>query len=92
MRNFRQYMHLVQYLLLPDDTTFRVYQEYVSPGAQKSTWFSIAGTIEELREFATILEEDGSKNAKELRGKILAEIPRFEEGEIVSYPVQFSKL
>ncbi|EPS37615.1 hypothetical protein H072_8675 [Dactylellina haptotyla CBS 200.50] len=64
-----------------DDTYFRVYQEYISPGYRTSTWVSVAGTIDELRDFAHRLGQEGSRNAKELQGKVLAAIPRFEEGE-----------
>ncbi|KAJ6264851.1 hypothetical protein Dda_1004 [Drechslerella dactyloides] len=64
-----------------DDTHFRVYQEYISPGYRTARWISVAGTIDELRDLAARLGEEGSRNAKELQGKILVAIPRFEEGE-----------
>ncbi|KAK6350659.1 hypothetical protein TWF718_003844 [Orbilia javanica] len=64
-----------------DDTYFRVYQEHISPGYRNATWVTVAGTIEELKDLADRLAQEGSKNAKDLQGKILAAIPRFEEGE-----------
>ncbi|KAK6349635.1 hypothetical protein TWF696_005917 [Orbilia brochopaga] len=64
-----------------DDTHFRVYQEYISPGYRTARWISVAGTIDELRDLAERLGQEGSRNAKDLQGKILAAIPRFEEGE-----------
>ncbi|KAK6534770.1 hypothetical protein TWF281_006071 [Arthrobotrys megalospora] len=64
-----------------DDTYFRVYQEHISPGYRNATWIAVAGTIEELKDLVERLAQEGSKNAKELQGKILAAIPRFEEGE-----------
>ncbi|KAF3919176.1 hypothetical protein AA313_de0201594 [Arthrobotrys entomopaga] len=64
-----------------DDTHFRVYQEHISPGYRNATWISVAGSIEELRDLADRLAKEGSRTAKELQGKILAAIPRFEEGE-----------
>ncbi|KAF3925632.1 hypothetical protein ABW21_db0207037 [Orbilia brochopaga] len=64
-----------------DDTYFRVYQEYISPGYRTARWISVAGSIDELRDLAERLGQEGSRNAKDLQGKILAAIPRFEEGE-----------
>ncbi|KAK6521624.1 hypothetical protein TWF506_001837 [Arthrobotrys conoides] len=64
-----------------DDTYFRVYQEHISPGYRNATWIAVAGSIEELRDLAERLAQEGSKNAKDLQGKIMAAIPRFEEGE-----------
>lgn len=64
-----------------DDTYFRVYQEHISPGYRNATWIAVAGSIEELKDLADRLAQEGSKNAKDLQGKILAAIPRFEEGE-----------
>ena len=66
-----------------DDTHFRVYQEHISPGYRNASWISVAGSIEELRDLADRLGKEGSRTAKELQGKILAAIPRFEEGEQV---------
>ncbi|KAK6541569.1 hypothetical protein TWF694_007373 [Orbilia ellipsospora] len=64
-----------------DDTHFRVYQEHISPGYRNASWISVAGSIEELRDLADRLGKEGSRTAKELQGKIMAAIPRFEEGE-----------
>ncbi|KAL7273771.1 hypothetical protein RUND412_003348 [Rhizina undulata] len=64
-----------------DDTPFRLYRES-NPALKTSTWISIAGTIEEIQAVAKDLEEeDGSKHALALKERLLADIPRFEEGE-----------
>lgn len=67
-----------------DDTAFRVYRES-NPAGTNRTWFSVAGTIEELRTLANKLEtKDGGPKAKKLAQKVLQAIPRFEAGEEVS--------
>ncbi|UKZ59197.1 uncharacterized protein TrAtP1_000516 [Trichoderma atroviride] len=64
-----------------DDTAFRVYRESNPAGANR-TWWSVAGTIEELRALAEKLEtKDGGPKAKKLSQKILQAIPRFEVGD-----------
>ncbi|KAK1245238.1 hypothetical protein MKX08_004867 [Trichoderma sp. CBMAI-0020] len=64
-----------------DDTAFRVYRESNPAGANR-TWWSVAGTIEELRALAEKLEtKDGGPKAKKLSQKILQAIPRFEAGD-----------
>lgn len=64
-----------------DDTPFRLYRES-NPALKTVTWISIAGTIDEIRAVAKDLEEeDGSKHALALKEKIMAAIPRFEDGE-----------
>lgn len=66
-----------------DDTGFRVYRESNPQGANR-TWWSVAGSIEELQALATKLEtNDGGPKAKKLSQRILAAIPRFEAGEEV---------
>ncbi|PHH85113.1 hypothetical protein CDD83_875 [Cordyceps sp. RAO-2017] len=68
-----------------DDTHFRVYRES-NPAGMKRTWWSVAGTIDELKILAQKLEaKDGGKKAKALSQKILSVIPRFEAGEEVSF-------
>jgi hypothetical protein len=72
-----------------DDTPFRLYRES-NPALKTSTWISIAGTIEEVQAVAKDLEEeDASRHAIALKDKILAAIPRFEEGEIVRITLNF---
>ncbi|PSN70899.1 hypothetical protein BS50DRAFT_584474 [Corynespora cassiicola Philippines] len=64
-----------------DDTAFRVYRES-NPALKNVSWWSVAGSIEELRELAKKLEEeDGTKEAKALSERMLNAIPRFEATE-----------
>ncbi|KAG9254911.1 uncharacterized protein F5Z01DRAFT_59379 [Emericellopsis atlantica] len=64
-----------------DDTAFRVYRESNPAGTQR-TWFSVAGSIEELAALADKLEKkDGGPKAKRFASKIIAALPRFEAGE-----------
>lgn len=66
-----------------DDTHFRVYRES-NPAALKRTWINVAGTIDELRDLAYKLLDDGGQKARVLSGKMLQAIPRFEATEEVS--------
>ncbi|KAJ4366814.1 hypothetical protein N0V83_007339 [Neocucurbitaria cava] len=64
-----------------NDTYFRIYRES-DPKLKKVQWFSVAGSIDELRVLATKLqEEDGHKEAKALSERMLNAIPRFEASE-----------
>ncbi|KAM0252513.1 hypothetical protein ACHAQJ_007688 [Trichoderma viride] len=64
-----------------DDTAFRVYRES-NPAGSNRTWWSVAGTIEELKALADKLEtKDGGPKAKKLSQKILQAVPRFEAGD-----------
>ncbi|KAL7821555.1 hypothetical protein V8C44DRAFT_12778 [Trichoderma aethiopicum] len=64
-----------------DDTAFRVYRES-NPAGTNRTWWSVAGSIDELKALAEKLEtKDGGPKAKKLSHKILQAIPRFEAGE-----------
>jgi hypothetical protein len=66
-----------------DDTAFRVYRESNFSGAQR-TWWSVAGSIEELQSLAEKLEtKDGGPKARKFAQKIRAALPRFEAGEDV---------
>jgi hypothetical protein len=66
-----------------DDTAFRVYRESNPAGTQR-TWWSVAGSIEELKALAEKLEtKDGGPKAKKFATKILMALPRFEAGEEV---------
>ena len=66
-----------------DDTNFRLYRES-NPALKTVTWRSVAGSIDDLRQVATRLEDEGSQAARKLRDSITAAIPRFEAGEDVS--------
>lgn len=66
-----------------DDTAFRVYRES-NPAGTNRTWWSVAGSIEELRALAEKLStKDGGPKAKKLSHKMMQAIPRFEAGEEV---------
>lgn len=72
-----------------DDTAFRVYRESNPAGANR-TWWSVAGSIEELRALAEKLDtKDGGPKAKKLSHKMLQAIPRFEAGEEVRACVRY---
>lgn len=61
-----------------DDTAFRVYRES-NPAGFTRTWWSVAGSIEELRALAEKLEtKDGGPKATKLAKNMLDAIPRFE--------------
>ncbi|KAG4305940.1 hypothetical protein PORY_000850 [Pneumocystis oryctolagi] len=70
------------WLIEGNDTPFRVYRESKSlSGSVK--WKSIAGTVEELRQYALSLSNDPSLNAIALVSKILNQVcPRVEKAQI----------
>lgn len=66
-----------------DDTSFRVYRD---GDRYRKTWhwYSVAGTIDEVKELANKLEEvDGTQAARRLAGRITNAIPTFEATEEV---------
>ncbi|KAK6950211.1 hypothetical protein Daesc_008537 [Daldinia eschscholtzii] len=64
-----------------DDTHFRVYRES-NPQGFNRTWWSVAGSIDELKSLAEKLQKsDGGPKAKKLAHKMLAAVPRFEATE-----------
>ncbi|KAF2463734.1 uncharacterized protein BDR25DRAFT_106767 [Lindgomyces ingoldianus] len=64
-----------------DDTAFRVYREG-NPALKNIPWWTVAGSIDELRVLAQKLEnDDGTKEAKALSERMLNAIPRFEATE-----------
>ncbi|KXX80488.1 hypothetical protein MMYC01_202457 [Madurella mycetomatis] len=64
-----------------DDTSFRVYRESNPAGIQR-TWWSVAGSIDELKTLSEKLEtQDGGPKAKAFSKRILNSIPRFEATE-----------
>jgi hypothetical protein len=65
-----------------DDTHFRLYRES-NPALKTNTWWSVAGTIPEIKEIAENLEKERSQNSKKLSERIKLAIPRFEGGEDV---------
>jgi hypothetical protein len=65
-----------------NDTHFRVYRE-TNPGTKNVAWWSVAGSIDELRALAKVLdEEDGAKEAKSLSERMINACPRFEASEV----------
>lgn len=81
-----------QYYLIEgqDDTPFRLYREG-NRNLKNITWWSVAGTIDELRDVSAKLQEDGAQSSRRLSEKILAAIPRFEATEEVRLsPVEIS--
>lgn len=65
-----------------DDTHFRLYRES-NPALKTNTWWSVAGTIDEIREVGEKLEQEKSQHSKKLSERIMHAIPRFEGGEEV---------
>ena len=64
-----------------DDTSFRVYRESNPAGLQR-TWWSVAGSIEDLRALNHKLETvDRGPKAKTFAKRIVNSIPRFEATE-----------
>ncbi|KAK3302490.1 uncharacterized protein B0T15DRAFT_543076 [Chaetomium strumarium] len=64
-----------------DDTSFRVYRESNPAGLQR-TWWSVAGSIDELKALAEKLENrDGGPKAKTFAKRIMNSIPLFEATE-----------
>ncbi|KAI9784950.1 MAG: hypothetical protein M1839_001146 [Geoglossum umbratile] len=63
-----------------DDTYFRLYRES-NPALKHNTWWSVAGSIEDLKAVAQQLVDDGSQAARRLSEKIKSATPRFEATE-----------
>ncbi|KAL2865667.1 uncharacterized protein BJX67DRAFT_169844 [Aspergillus lucknowensis] len=63
-----------------DDTHFRLYRES-NPALKHVTWWSVAGTIPELKAVAEKLEAEKGTNSKKLSERIKNSVPRFEGSE-----------
>ncbi|GAW21777.1 hypothetical protein ANO14919_113020 [Xylariales sp. No.14919] len=64
-----------------DDTHFRVYRES-NPAGFSRTWWSVAGSIDELNTLCDKLQTvDGGPKARKLAQKMQAAVPRFEATE-----------
>ncbi|KAK1756084.1 hypothetical protein QBC47DRAFT_179578 [Echria macrotheca] len=64
-----------------DDTSFRIYRES-NPAGINRTWWSVAGSIDDLKALSQKLETvDGGPKARALAKKIMMSIPRFEATE-----------
>ena len=68
-----------------DDTSFRVYREKLLEKGTKAQWYSVAGSLEELKVLAGKLQEDGTQAARRLSDRITNALPRFEATEEVLY-------
>ena len=66
-----------------DDTEFRLYRESNAKLKHKE-WWTVAGSIDELKFVSTRLDEDGSQAARRLSERITLAIPRFEATQDVS--------
>ncbi|CAK7221477.1 hypothetical protein SCUCBS95973_004513 [Sporothrix curviconia] len=65
-----------------DDTAFRIYRESNPAGFINRTWWSVAGSIDELKVLIERLEtHDGGPKARKLAKRLSDEIPRFEATE-----------
>ncbi|CAK7226044.1 hypothetical protein SBRCBS47491_006092 [Sporothrix bragantina] len=65
-----------------DDTAFRVYRESNPAGFINRTWWSVAGSIDEIKVLIERLEtHDGGPKARKLAKRFSDEIPRFEATE-----------
>lgn len=66
-----------------DDTAFRVYRES-NPAGVNRTWWSVAGTIDDLKALTEKLDTtDRGPKARALSRRITSSIPRFEATEEV---------
>ncbi|PYI10011.1 hypothetical protein BO78DRAFT_361874 [Aspergillus sclerotiicarbonarius CBS 121057] len=63
-----------------DDTHFRLYRES-NPSLKNVSWWSVAGSIPELKAVADRLDTEKSIHSKKLSEKIRNSIPRFEGSE-----------
>ncbi|EJT72711.1 hypothetical protein GGTG_09570 [Gaeumannomyces tritici R3-111a-1] len=63
----------------PEYTSFRIYRESNPAGFQR-TWWSVAGSIEEVHALTgKLLTADGAPKARKLGQKLQEQIPHFEE-------------
>lgn len=68
-----------------DDTHFRLYRQSKLE-LKTDTWWSLAGTIDELKAVAGSLAEEKPRSAKDLSKKLFESVPRFEGSEEVCFP------
>ncbi|KIV85703.1 hypothetical protein PV11_01364 [Exophiala sideris] len=64
-----------------EDSYFRIYRENDGRTAKTNTWFSVAGSIEEVNSLADKFAEEHGQNSKLVSDKLRQAIPRFEAGE-----------
>jgi hypothetical protein len=71
-----------------DDTSFRLYRES-NPALKTHTWWSIAGSIDELKAVSQSLEQDGSQISRRLAQRITNALPRFLATEEVRLNIYY---
>ncbi|EXJ80415.1 hypothetical protein A1O1_08560 [Capronia coronata CBS 617.96] len=64
-----------------EDSHFRIYRENDGRTAKTNTWFSVAGSIEDVKALADKFGEEHTSNSKLIADKLRSAIPRFEAGE-----------
>ena len=64
-----------------EDSNFRVYRENDGKTSKTNTWFSVAGSIDEINALADKFAEEGTLNARQNADKLRSVIPRFEANE-----------
>lgn len=64
-----------------EDSFFRVYRENDGKTSKSNTWFSVAGSIDEINALADKFTEEGTQNGRLNADKLRGAIPRFEQGE-----------
>ncbi|RMZ83730.1 hypothetical protein DV738_g958, partial [Chaetothyriales sp. CBS 135597] len=65
-----------------EDSRFRIYRENDGRTAKSNTWFSVAGTIDEVNALADKFAAEATPNSKINSDKLRSAIPRFEAGEV----------
>ncbi|RMZ86162.1 hypothetical protein DV737_g228, partial [Chaetothyriales sp. CBS 132003] len=65
-----------------EDSHFRIYRENDGRTAKSNTWFSVAGTIDEVSALADKFAAEATTNAKINSDKLRSAVPRFEAGEV----------
>ena len=65
-----------------EDSYFRIYRENDGKTAKSNTWFSIAGTIDEVNALSEKFATEATTNAKINSDKLKSAVPRFEAGEV----------
>jgi hypothetical protein len=67
-----------------DDTPFRLYREN-NPALKNGTWWSVAGSIDELKLIVEKLEKDTAQASRRLAQRITMAIHRIEATEEASF-------
>lgn len=68
-----------------EDSHFRIYRENDGKTAKTNTWFSVAGSIQDVTMLADKFGEEHTQNSKVISDKLRSAIPRFEAGEEVCH-------